>query len=88
MLVDRRRHRRRVVDVDEPGRDPEPREGVGEEGVGPAVERRRRDDRVARLGQVQDRERLGRLAARRRHRRHASLERRRPAARRRRSWGS
>ena len=37
---------------------------VGEEGVGAAVEGGRRDDRVAGAGEVQDRERLGGLAAR------------------------
>ena len=43
-------------------RDADLRQRVGEQVVGPAVERRRRDDVVARAGEVEDRERLGGLA--------------------------
>ncbi len=73
-LVDRSRERRRVVSVHEARRDPEPREGVLEEGEGAAVERRRGDDGITRLREIEERERLRRLPARRRDRRHSALE--------------
>ena len=79
---------RPVVDVDEARRDAEARQRVREEGVRAAVERRGGDDRVAGLREVQDRERLGGLAARRRDGGDARPRARRSASRRRPSSGS
>ena len=50
--------------IDEAGRDPDLRQRVREQVVGAAVEARTRDDVVAGAGEVEDRERLGGLAAR------------------------
>ena len=61
--------------VDEGRRDADLGQGVGEQVVGAAVERRRRDDVVAGAGEVEDRQRLGRLAAGEAEGRDAALER-------------
>ena len=72
----------------EPGVDPQARKCVAEEGVGAAVERRRGDDAVARLGQVQD-SRAARPTVRWRFPGPPPRPPARPsAARRRRWWGS
>ena len=63
-----------VVDVHEPGRDAPLGQGVGEQVVGAAVERLRRDQVVARARQVEHGERLGGLAAGHRERRDPALE--------------
>src|ERR1039457_3384465 len=73
-LVDGGGHLLRVVRVHERRLDAEARERVLEQREGAAVERRRRDDGVARLGEVQERERLRGLPARRRDGRDAALE--------------
>ena len=60
--------------VDEGHLDPELGQGVVEEVVRAAVERGRRDDVAAVLGQVEQRDRLGRLAAGHGQGRHPALE--------------
>jgi hypothetical protein len=71
-VVDRGRDRVRIV-AREGGVDAEPRERVTQQSVGAAVQRRGHD-RVARLGEVEQRERLRRLAARGGDRRDAALQ--------------
>jgi hypothetical protein len=73
---DRRAPRVEVARVDERRRDAEARQRVVEQVVRAAVERARRDDVRARAHQRDDREVQRRLAARRRDRADAALERR------------
>ncbi len=61
--------------VDEPELDPVLGQGVLEEVVGAAVQRRRGDDVVAGAGQVEDRQRLGRLPRSQPQRPDSALER-------------
>ena len=75
LLVDRPAEGRRIGAVDVGRRDADLRQGVGEQVVRAAVERRRRDDVVAGPGEVEDRQRLGRLAGGDAEGRDAALER-------------
>ena len=75
LLVDGAPEGRRVGAVDVGRRDADLGQGVGEQVVGAAVERRRRHDVVAGAGEVEDRQRLGRLAGCESERGHAALER-------------
>ncbi len=67
-VVGRRDEARDVGRVDEPRGDPEALEGVQEDVPGPAVEGVRRDDRIARSGEVEDSKHLRRVARRGRDR--------------------
>ena len=73
-LVDGVRERPRIVAVHEAGGDAQPPQRVLEQREGAAVEGRRGDDGIARLRQVQQRQRLRRLPAGHRHRRRAALQ--------------
>ena len=64
-----------IAAVDVGRRDADLGQRVGEQVVGAAVERRRRDDVVAGTGEVEDRQRLGGLARGEPERRDAALER-------------
>ena len=75
LLVDRPPEGRRIGAVHEGRGDADLGQRVGEQVVGPAVERRRADEVVAGAGEVEDRERLGRLAGGHAERGHAALER-------------
>ena len=66
---------RRVGAVDEPDLDAQLGQGVVEQVVGPAVEAGAADDVLAGAGDVEDRQRLGRLAGREPERPDAALER-------------
>ena len=75
VLVDRPAEGGRIGSVDVGRRDADLRQGMGEQVVRAAIERRRRHDVVAGPRQVQDRQRLGRLARGDAQRRHAALQR-------------
>ena len=75
-LVDRRPEGLGLQPVDELHGDAELGQRVVEQVVGAAVEAARGDDVVARAGEVEDRQRLGRLAGGDREGRDAALERR------------
>ena len=66
------------MDVDELHRDAETRQRVRKQRHRAAIQRLRRDDRVAGLRQVEDGERLRRLPAGRCHRGHAAFQRGHP----------
>ena len=74
-LVDRRPEGLGLQPVDELHGDAQLGQRVVEQVVGAAVEAARGDDVVARAGEVEDRQRLGRLAGRDREGRDAALER-------------
>ena len=75
VLVDGGGHGWVVVDVHEAGADAQAGKGVREQAHGAAIQRPRRHDVVARLGEVEQGQRLCGLSAGHGHRGHATFER-------------